>query len=70
MKIIFDTDMAGDCDDAGALAVLNALADRGEAEILALVTNRKCPSNSSAGACDVAEVCDGSSATCPTASPR
>ena len=43
--VIFDTDMANDCDDAGALAVLNALADKGEARILAVVTNRKCPSN-------------------------
>ena len=33
-KIIFDTDMAEDVDDAGALAVLHALANRGEAEIL------------------------------------
>lgn len=47
--IIFDTDMASDCDDAGALAVLHALADLGEAEILAVVTNRKCPGNASAG---------------------
>ena len=38
-RIILDTDMAGDCDDAGALALLHALADRGEAEILAVVTN-------------------------------
>lgn len=52
VKIIFDTDMANDCDDAGALAVLNALADAGEAEILAIVTNRKCPSNASAAAAD------------------
>ena len=37
VKILFETDMANDCDDAGALAVLNALADRGEAEILAVV---------------------------------
>lgn len=50
VKVIFDTDMANDCDDAGALAVLHALADRGEAEILALVTNRKDPSNASAAA--------------------
>lgn len=49
--IIFDTDMANDCDDAGALAVLHALADRKEAEILAIVTNRKCPGNASAAAC-------------------
>ena len=52
VKVIFDTDMASDCDDAGALAVLHALADRGEVEILAIVTNRKCPGNSSAGAAD------------------
>lgn len=51
VKIVFDTDMANDCDDAGALAVLHALADLGEAEILAIVTNRKDPSNASAAAC-------------------
>ena len=51
VKVIFDTDMANDCDDAGALAVLHALADKGEAEILAIVTNRKDPSNASAAAC-------------------
>lgn len=50
VKIIFDTDMASDCDDAGALAVLNALADLGEAEILAVITNRKDPANASAAA--------------------
>lgn len=38
VKIIFDTDIGCDCDDAGALSVLNALADMGEAEIVA-VTN-------------------------------
>lgn len=53
VPIIFDTDMAGDCDDAGALAVLNALADNGEAEILAVVTNRKNTAYASAAACDV-----------------
>jgi len=52
VKLIFDTDMASDCDDAGAIAVLHALADRDEVEILAMVTNRKCPGNSSAAACD------------------
>jgi hypothetical protein len=35
VPVIFDTDLGYDCDDAGALAVLHALADRGEAEILA-----------------------------------
>lgn len=34
-NVIFDTDMGNDCDDAGALAVLHALADNGEANILA-----------------------------------
>lgn len=56
VKIIFDTDMANDCDDVGALAVLNALADRGEADILAMVTNVKCPGNASAAAC--ATICE------------
>ncbi|MCB1224469.1 MAG: nucleoside hydrolase [Verrucomicrobiales bacterium] len=50
VPVIFDSDMANDCDDAGALAVLHALADRGEAEILAVVTNRKDVSNASAAA--------------------
>ena len=35
-KVLFDTDIGGDIDDAGALAVLHALADRGEVEILAV----------------------------------
>lgn len=52
VSIIFDTDMANDCDDAGALAVLHGLADLGEAEILAITTNRKDPSNASAAAAD------------------
>ena len=39
VKIIFDTDMSSDCDDVGALAVLNKLADSGKAEILACVAN-------------------------------
>ncbi|WP_009960827.1 family 16 glycoside hydrolase [Verrucomicrobium spinosum] len=37
VKIIFDTDMHTDCDDAGALGVLHALADYGECEILAML---------------------------------
>ncbi len=52
VPVIFDTDMANDCDDAGALAVLNALADNGEATILAVVTNRKDSGNASAAATD------------------
>ena len=39
--ILLDTDMATDCDDAGALAVLHALVDSGEAEIRAVVVNNK-----------------------------
>ena len=35
-KIIFDTDIGGDCDDAGALALIHKLCDRGEAELLAV----------------------------------
>lgn len=38
-KIIFDTDMTGDCDDVGALAVLHALADNGELEILGCIAS-------------------------------
>ena len=34
-KIIFDSDIGGDCDDAGALALLHALCEQGEAELLA-----------------------------------
>lgn len=34
-QIIFDTDIGGDCDDAGALALLHRLCDLGEAELLA-----------------------------------
>jgi hypothetical protein len=35
--VIFDTDMGSDCDDAGALAALHALADAGEVRILGVV---------------------------------
>ena len=36
-KIIFDTDIGWDCDDAGALALLHRLCDMGEADLLATV---------------------------------
>jgi inosine-uridine nucleoside N-ribohydrolase len=36
MPLIFDTDIMGDVDDVGAVAVLHALANRGEAKILAM----------------------------------
>ena len=39
--IILDTDMATDCDDAGALAMLHTLAQRNEARILATLVNNK-----------------------------
>ena len=35
--VIFDTDIGSDCDDAGALAVLHALADAGELHILGVI---------------------------------
>ena len=52
VSILFDTDISNDCDDAGALAVLNTLADQGKAKIIAITINIRCPSNSSAGAVD------------------
>ena len=42
IKLIFDTDMAPDYDDVGALAILHALADSGEVSILATVSSNKC----------------------------
>lgn len=38
-RLIIDTDMCGDYDDVGALAVANALADAGECEILAVMSS-------------------------------
>jgi len=40
-KIIFETDMCLDVDDVGALAILHALANNGEAEILAVCFNEE-----------------------------
>src|SRR5690606_30907069 len=37
VKLIFDTDMESDVDDVGALAMLHALADNGEVDILATI---------------------------------
>jgi inosine-uridine nucleoside N-ribohydrolase len=39
VAIIFDTDIAPDYDDVGALAMLHAFADEGEAEILATISS-------------------------------
>ena len=45
VKVIFDTDMYTDFDDVGAMAVLHALADAGECEILGtVVSTRGAPS--------------------------
>lgn len=41
VRIIFDTDMDSDCDDVGSLALLHALADLGEADILATVVSTR-----------------------------
>jgi hypothetical protein len=38
-KIILDTDMLTDCDDAGAMAMLHAFENLGEIEILGIVVN-------------------------------
>ncbi|MCU0959867.1 MAG: glycosyl hydrolase family 28 protein [Pirellulaceae bacterium] len=43
VPVIFDTDMHTDCDDVGTLAVLHALADLGEARILAVVHSAPAP---------------------------
>lgn len=38
VNVIFDTDIGPDYDDVGALAMLHALADKGEAKILATIS--------------------------------
>jgi inosine-uridine nucleoside N-ribohydrolase len=38
-NVILDTDIAEDCDDVGAVAVLHALADRGEVKILGMMVS-------------------------------
>ncbi len=38
VKVIFDTDIGPDCDDAGAVAMLHTLADLCEVEILGMVS--------------------------------
>jgi inosine-uridine nucleoside N-ribohydrolase len=43
-RVIFDTDMWGDIDDALALAMLHSLQDRGEAELLAVTSSTDDPS--------------------------
>jgi hypothetical protein len=48
VRLVFDTDMAEDVDDVGALAVIHALADRGECELLAVMI---CARNEFVGPC-------------------
>ena len=50
-RVIFDTDMLTDYDDVGAIAILHALADAGECEILAIVSSTS--GNSSVAVCEV-----------------
>ncbi|MGB7325036.1 MAG: nucleoside hydrolase [Rubripirellula sp.] len=45
VKIVFDTDIAGDVDDALALAMLHTLADRGECTIEAVTVSKTHPQN-------------------------
>jgi inosine-uridine nucleoside N-ribohydrolase len=45
VSIILDTDMASDVDDVGALAILHAMADNGEATILGVI----CSNNGDTG---------------------
>ena len=52
VQLILDTDMSGDADDAGTLALLHALADRGECELLATIVNRADLTKASAAAVD------------------
>ncbi len=41
VRVIFDTDMDTDCDDAGALAMLHAFADQGKVKILATMVSSR-----------------------------
>ncbi|MFI5161395.1 MAG: nucleoside hydrolase [Sphingobacteriales bacterium] len=43
VSIIFDSDMGPDYDDVGAITILHALADKGEAKILATIASTKYP---------------------------
>lgn len=43
VKLIFDTDMGNDIDDALALGVIHALESRGECELLAVTVSKDCP---------------------------
>ena len=43
VRLILDTDLGPDSDDAGAMALMHALASRGEAEILAVMCSTMSP---------------------------
>src|SRR6202047_2746994 len=43
LHVIFDTDMGNDVDDALALAMLHALASRGEVKLLAVTVSKDNP---------------------------
>ena len=43
VSVIFDTDMGPDYDDVGAIALLHAMADKGECKILATIASNKYP---------------------------
>ncbi len=47
-KVIYETDMCLDVDDVGALALLHALADNGEVDLLAVCFNETHPSAAAA----------------------
>ncbi|HCK98983.1 MAG TPA: hypothetical protein DHW42_02595 [Candidatus Marinimicrobia bacterium] len=47
-KVIYDTDMCLDVDDVGALALLHALENKGESELLAVIFNEVHPSGAPA----------------------
>jgi len=47
-KVIYETDICLDVDDVGGLALLHALADKGEVEILAVTFNEVHPSGAAA----------------------
>jgi PKD repeat protein len=47
-KIIYETDMCADVDDAGGLAILHAMANNGEAEVLAVCFNEVHPDGAAA----------------------
>jgi hypothetical protein len=43
VRLIFDTDMLTDCDDAAAMAILHKLADNGEVNILGTMVSSRYP---------------------------